>query len=284
MLKKLIYSIYGSDVWFQSRTSHEWAHSSGAVGIGLPLAMLVSCLGGSVESTSADELVIPHTRVATAGMSGGFQCAYGPSIYHNPQIIQAASCTLNTLTYTYGGRRVGMFDFDLSGIPEGADIDAVCLRLHGVCCYGSAESFELSMMPGTGYFNTLAANQVYDTPGEIVPHPPHNPDPGHGDYAVDLDLLEDVRSGTNWLLVGIDRAGSFTNLASNATLHVSYTTGPPCDGDLNDDDVVDGGDLSLVLGYWGSADPTFDLDGSGLVDGADLALVLGEWGDCPTGE
>ena len=246
--------------------------------------ILMGCLSPLVESASADELVIPHTRVATAGMTGGFQCAYGPGINYNPQIVQAASCSLNTLTYTYSGRRVGMFDFDLSGIPEDADIAAVFLRLQGVCCYGYAEWLELGMMPGTGSFNISAANQVYDMSGEIVPHPPHNPDPGHGDYAVDLDLIEDVRSGTNWLLVGIDRSGSFTNLASNATLHVTYTTGPPCDGDLNDDDVVDGGDLSLVLGYWGSANPTFDLDGSGLVDGADLAFVLGEWGDCPEGE
>ena len=61
-------------------------------------------------------------------------------------------------------------------------------------------------------------------------------------------------------------------------------TGPPCDADVNDDDVVDGSDLSLILGYWGSSSELHDLDGNGLVDGADLALVLGEWGDCPTGE
>ena len=140
------------------------------------------------------------------------------------------------------------------------------------------------MMPGIGSFNTSVANQVYDTPGEIVPHPPHNPDPGHGDYAVDLELMDGIRAGSNWLLIGIDRSGSFTNLAPSATLHVSYTLGPPCDGDLNDDDIVDGGDISLVLGYWGSANPTYDINEDGIIDGADLAIVLGEWGLCPEGE
>ena len=140
------------------------------------------------------------------------------------------------------------------------------------------------MMPGIGSFNTSVANQVYDTPGEIVPHPPHNPEPGHGDYPVDLDLMDSIRAGSNWLLIGIDRSGSFTNLASSATLHVTYLTGPPCDGDLNDDDVVDGGDLSLVLGYWGGENPAYDLDENGVIDGADLAIVLGAWGSCPDGE
>jgi hypothetical protein len=247
----------------------------------LTVAAIAGCLATSVP-VLGEELEIPHTRVATAGMSGGFQCANGPSIYYNPNFIQAASCSLNTLTYTWGGRRVAMFDFNLSGIPEDADIEAAFVRLEGVCCYGYAEWFELSMMPGIGSFNTSVANQVYETPGEIVPHPPHNPDPEHGDYDVDLELMESIRAGTNWLLVGIDRSGSFTNLAASATLHVSYSLGPPCDGDLNNDDVVDGGDVSLVLGYWGTASALHhDLDGNGLVDGADLAVVLGEWGPCP---
>ena len=52
-------------------------------------------------------------------------------------------------------------------------------------------------------------------------------------------------------------------------------------GDINGDRVIDGSDISMVLGYWGQDDPTYDLDGSGLVDGVDLAIVLGWWGVCP---
>ena len=55
----------------------------------------------------------------------------------------------------------------------------------------------------------------------------------------------------------------------------------PCDGDLNDDQVVDGTDISMILGYWGQDDPAYDLDGNGLIDGTDLAIVLGWWGACP---
>lgn len=45
--------------------------------------------------------------------------------------------------------------------------------------------------------------------------------------------------------------------------------------DLNSDGVVDGADLAIILGAWGTSDA--DLDGDGTTNGADLALVLGSW-------
>ena len=49
----------------------------------------------------------------------------------------------------------------------------------------------------------------------------------------------------------------------------------PCIGDFNGDDMVDGGDLGLMVAGWGTAD--YDLTGDGLTDGADLGLMLGDW-------
>ena len=57
----------------------------------------------------------------------------------------------------------------------------------------------------------------------------------------------------------------------------------PCDGDLNGDGVVNGSDLSQVLGFWGpcaSDDCPADLNGDGEVNGADLSILLGSWGAC----
>lgn len=48
-------------------------------------------------------------------------------------------------------------------------------------------------------------------------------------------------------------------------------------GDLNGDGVVDGADIVIVLGWWGSANPIADIDGNGVVDGADLLIVLAYW-------
>ncbi|MCH2145334.1 MAG: right-handed parallel beta-helix repeat-containing protein [Phycisphaerales bacterium] len=55
---------------------------------------------------------------------------------------------------------------------------------------------------------------------------------------------------------------------------------PDCPADINGDGIVDGADLSSLLGAWGESDGSADIDGSGLVDGADLAALLGDWGDC----
>ena len=49
-------------------------------------------------------------------------------------------------------------------------------------------------------------------------------------------------------------------------------------GDINGDGVVNGADLSVLLGAWGSTLSAADLDGDGVVGASDLALLLGAWG------
>jgi len=54
-----------------------------------------------------------------------------------------------------------------------------------------------------------------------------------------------------------------------------------CQGDLNDDCDVDGDDLAIILGGWGSCTGCLpDLNHDGTVDGTDMAVVLGSWGGC----
>ena len=55
-----------------------------------------------------------------------------------------------------------------------------------------------------------------------------------------------------------------------------------CTADLNLDGEVNGADLTILLGSWGTSDPVADLSGDGLVGGADLTIMLGNWGLCPT--
>lgn len=52
-------------------------------------------------------------------------------------------------------------------------------------------------------------------------------------------------------------------------------------GDINGDGIVNGADLALVLGAWGTSDTATDLNDDGTVNGADLALVLGAWSAIP---
>ncbi|MFZ9691305.1 MAG: BACON domain-containing protein, partial [Phycisphaerales bacterium] len=57
-----------------------------------------------------------------------------------------------------------------------------------------------------------------------------------------------------------------------------------CFGDLTGDGVIDGADLSVLLGYWGPCGlggcEAADLTGDGQIDGADLSVMLGGWGGC----
>ena len=55
-----------------------------------------------------------------------------------------------------------------------------------------------------------------------------------------------------------------------------------CPADINDDGVVNGADISVLLGYWGQSGKNVvgDITGDGIVNGADLALLLGSWGPC----
>ncbi|MFG0257460.1 MAG: RHS repeat-associated core domain-containing protein [Phycisphaerales bacterium JB043] len=53
-----------------------------------------------------------------------------------------------------------------------------------------------------------------------------------------------------------------------------------CFADLDGDGDVDGADLGLLLGAWGTSGPA-DLNNSGSVNGSDLGLLLGAWGPCP---
>ena len=48
-------------------------------------------------------------------------------------------------------------------------------------------------------------------------------------------------------------------------------------GDLNADGLVNGIDLSVLLGRWNTNNAECDLDGSGVVDGGDLARLLAAW-------
>lgn len=53
---------------------------------------------------------------------------------------------------------------------------------------------------------------------------------------------------------------------------------PGAPADLNADGDVDGADLGILLGAWGT--PAADINGDNTTDGADLGLLLGEWGSC----
>lgn len=77
------------------------------------------------------------------------------------------------------------------------------------------------------------------------------------------------------LSVDIDGDGAPEQVSSIGIINVGV---PSCPADLNGDGVVDGADLGIMLGAWGT--PGADLNGDGTTDGADLGIMLGAWGAC----
>ena len=47
--------------------------------------------------------------------------------------------------------------------------------------------------------------------------------------------------------------------------------------DLNNDGIVNGVDLTILLGDWGVEGSPFDQNGDGIIDGADLTVILAAW-------
>jgi hypothetical protein len=48
-------------------------------------------------------------------------------------------------------------------------------------------------------------------------------------------------------------------------------------GDVDGDGVVNGTDLGLLLGAWGTSNAAADINDDGIVNATDLALLIGAW-------
>jgi hypothetical protein len=97
--------------------------------------------------------------------------------------------------------------------------------------------------------------------------------------------LTSANTTTTLTIAGIrpSDAGQYTVLFTNScgtgiSLPATVTVSSSCPADLNYDAAVDGIDLGMLLGAWGT--PVYDLDGDGVVDGVDLGILLGAWGPC----
>lgn len=101
-----------------------------------------------------------------------------------------------------------------------------------------------------------------------------------------FDLDEDGRTAEVWPH-DLHRTNAFVDLpVQNVTpgpggmtdigaVERQFGGGSP---DLDANGVIDGSDLALLLGAWGSVDSPFELTGDCVIDAADLAIVLGAWG------
>ena len=136
-------------------------------------------------------------------------------------------------------------------IGTAANID---LRLFKVMP-GSTTLMPLIGDDGLGIFNVgnVASLSTVDNVEHLFLH-----DLAAGDYVVEMKRIDGLAAAVQTSLAWI------------------MPETPPITGDLTNDGIVDGTDLAIVLGSWGTAGPG-DLNSDGTVDGLDLAILLGNW-------
>lgn len=127
--------------------------------------------------------------------------------------------------------------------------------------------FDLAVQPDGGWHRHVNFELLGDDDGVRL----------SGVYRMDLELYSTM---------GVGESQPFTLLFDyeadpeevSAAIDSMYEA--PCSGDLDGDGAVNGGDLSTLLGEWGTTGPNADLNGDGMVDGQDLSILLGRWGPC----
>ena len=104
---------------------------------------------------------------------------------------------------------------------------------------------------------------------------------GSGHDFVSNQVMGPLLSGGN---LGEPRFVNFAGIEGQqfVVINTEGGGGGGCEGDFNDDGVVNGADFGLMLAVWGDcAECPEDLNGDGVVSGADVGLILSLWGDCP---
>ena len=242
-----------------------------------------SCLFFTALVTAESQVIeVQASSSASVNATGCCSISYMGSI--NPPTISMQSCQTDYNMNCVLGRRAAVWQFDLSGLPEDATLLSAHFKGMRTASNMTGSGF-ISMAFDTGPLSSSVCMQLWNGGSwESASSWPSGAEfsllvtsglmPQFDEIAT-VSILSYVETTYPVVVINSGSARPVLEL----TLEMSDAT--PCVGDLNDDEVVDGADISLVLGYWGHLDTAYDVDGDGRVDGADLAMVLGAWGACP---
>lgn len=83
--------------------------------------------------------------------------------------------------------------------------------------------------------------------------------------------------GNEVTLQSVKRFESRQASVNNPQLIVTFNPPSTNPADLNNDGLVNGVDLTILLGAWNSSNSTADINDDGIVNGTDLAILLAAW-------
>ncbi len=233
--------------------------------------------GGAIMATDSSSIVIAgpnFTNNRTDGSGGGIMLAQSSLVMNYGHFSGNAAGN-------YGGA-VESMDESVMEIANcafyGSDIDDAR--------YGGAIDIDPTAGPAflqnltvSGCDSTVMGGGIYsDGPDTVIDRcsvrSNHSPQGGGvGSFEGNVKIRSSFICGNTLDQV----SNAFVDLGNN---HISEVC---CIADLNGDGLVDGADLTTLLGEWGGcgeAGCRADLDQDGLVDGADMTILLGSWGNC----
>ncbi len=164
-----------------------------------------------------------------------------------------------------------------------------CYTCQEVNCAAIPGSFSSDTV--TFFDRTLpyAIMSSHDCPNQLFVEPPAGGCPGFADSSAPWKTYYrgtmPFQAGVYWAQTTIDPATVFDPHQYLIPTPASSdgSNGGLCPADITGDRTIDGSDLSVMLGSWGSATPTSpaDLNGDFEVNAADMTILLGAWGVCP---
>ena len=155
----------------------------------------------------------------------------------------------------------------------------------------SGATATLSSTCATGFDFSGPVTFQWRRNGIAIANGPGGASAGGGTVAGATGALTSTGLSTELTVTGIrpSDAGQYSVVFTNACGSVTsapaaVTVANNCLADLSGDGTVDGGDLGVLLAFWGTVSPAFpraDLNNDGVVNGADLGIMLSSWGPCP---
>lgn len=139
--------------------------------------------------------------------------------------------------------------------PSGA-----CCKLDGTCSVMSPE--DCAQINGTYQGNGT-------TCGGVNCPPPQGASCFPNGFCLVLAEADAVAAGATWKGAGTTCA----DINGNGTADICEAI----QGDINGDGHVNGADIGLLIGAWGTSNAAADVNHDGTVNGADLGLLVGHW-------
>jgi hypothetical protein len=242
-------------------TDNQWA----AVFSGASLPKQISCINlgvGALRSQNgatgtcgyaASDLPINAQMILYRDINGGAPTA-PVSEGGDLEVIVTRDVTLP------GGLLFGNVEFDPPLCIENETNIVVCMSYYDL---GPATPAASGVPGGAGYRCVVALTAV-------APTLPSNVYSRSIACAATTYTLRNYTSATNRFQWPIELNGQLASCGGSA-----------CPADQNNDGVVNGADLGLLLGAWGPCpNCRADINIDGVVNGADLGLLLGAWGPC----